>query len=252
MMGKKAPNQESRAASSSQGDGKASPLKEHPRQEQDIALSNSHRGTGILLFDSSGQFLFMNEEARAQLEKAQVYDDDPNTNAPIPPDIHTLVKDLMAHLAQCTHQKDCESIQLERTYVVSKQRRLLRGLCLPDNPIQKNSRFLVIVESLPQQAEEINPVVQDRYHLTEREQMVVIYLMLGFTNKEIANRLNRSEHTVKEHLKRMMQKTQTTSRTGLLSCMIFPMSERGGSQTTPLPMTPTLPIQPRDRQHLER
>ena len=52
--------------------------------------------------------------------------------------------------------------------------------------------------------------------------MVIIDLNLGFTNKEIANRLNLSEHTVKEHLKRMMQKTQTTSRTGLLSCMIFP------------------------------
>ncbi len=39
-----------------------------------------------------------------------------------------------------------------------------------------------------------------RYHLTEREQMVIIYLMLGFTNKEIANRINLSEYTVKEHL----------------------------------------------------
>jgi DNA-binding MarR family transcriptional regulator len=46
--------------------------------------------------------------------------------------------------------------------------------------------------------------------------------MLGFTNKEIANRINLSEYTVKEHLKRIMQKTQTTTRTGLLARMIFP------------------------------
>jgi DNA-binding MarR family transcriptional regulator len=52
--------------------------------------------------------------------------------------------------------------------------------------------------------------------------MVIIYLMLGFTNKEIANRINLSEYTVKEHLKRIMQKTQTTTRTGLLARMIFP------------------------------
>jgi DNA-binding NarL/FixJ family response regulator len=64
--------------------------------------------------------------------------------------------------------------------------------------------------------------MQQRYHLTEREQMVIIYLMLGFTNKEIANRINLSEYTVKEHLKRIMQKTQTTTRTGLLARMIFP------------------------------
>lgn len=52
--------------------------------------------------------------------------------------------------------------------------------------------------------------------------MVIIYLMLGFTNKEIANRLNLSEYTVKEHLKRIMHKTKTTTRTGLLARMIFP------------------------------
>ena len=52
--------------------------------------------------------------------------------------------------------------------------------------------------------------------------MVIIYLMLGFTNKEIANRLNLSEYTIKEHLKRIMQKTKTTTRTGLLARMIFP------------------------------
>src|SRR4249920_1004976 len=64
--------------------------------------------------------------------------------------------------------------------------------------------------------------IQQRYHLTEREQMVIIYLMLGFTNKEIANRIHLSEYTVKEHLKRIMHKTQTTTRTGLLARMIFP------------------------------
>ena len=65
--------------------------------------------------------------------------------------------------------------------------------------------------------------IQQRYRLTEREQMVITYLMFGYTNKEIANRLNLSEHTVKEHFKRIMSKTKTTNRTGLLARMIFPM-----------------------------
>jgi Bacterial regulatory proteins, luxR family len=58
--------------------------------------------------------------------------------------------------------------------------------------------------------------------------MVIIYLMLGFTNKEIANRLNLSEYTVKEHFKRIMQKTKTTTRTGLLARMIFPTPQVAG------------------------
>jgi len=58
--------------------------------------------------------------------------------------------------------------------------------------------------------------------------LVIIYLMLGFTNKEIANRLNLSKYTVKEHLKRIMQKTKTSTRTGLLARMIFPTPQAAG------------------------
>ncbi|MGH7182181.1 MAG: response regulator transcription factor, partial [Nitrospiraceae bacterium] len=67
--------------------------------------------------------------------------------------------------------------------------------------------------------------IQRLYHLTEREQMVIIYLKLGFTNKEIAGRMNLSEYTVKGHLKRIMHKTKTTTRTGLVGRMVFPTSQ---------------------------
>ena len=112
---------------------------------------------------------------------------------------------------------------MERLCFANDQRFLLRGFCIPDEPLALNSRFLVIMEKLHQrelQCPDTN--IQQRYHLTEREQMVIIYLMLGFTNKEIANRMHLSEYTVKEHLKRIMHKTKTTTRTGLLARMIFP------------------------------
>ena len=62
-----------------------------------------------------------------------------------------------------------------------------------------------------------------------KKQMVIIYLKLGFTNKEIAGRMNLSEYTVKEHLKRIMHKTKTTTRTGLVGRMIFPTPEEPSS-----------------------
>ena len=85
------------------------------------------------------------------------------------------------------------------------------------------------MEKLNQTPECPGTNAQQRYRLTEREQMVITYLMLGFTNKEIANRLNLSEYTVKEHLKRIMHKTETTTRTGLLARMIFPTPQVGVS-----------------------
>src|SRR4029079_18479166 len=140
----------------------------------------------------------------------------------IPEDIHAIVRDLISHLMQCDHPKDCETIQVERVCFGLEQRLLLRGLCVPDEPLVRTTRLLIIMEKLNQKLECPDANIHQRYHLTEREQMVIIYLMLGFTNKEIATRLNLSEYTVKEHLKRIMQKTKTTTRTGLLARMVFP------------------------------
>lgn len=179
--------------------------------------------TGVILFNSTGQLLFMNNEAQAFTRQLHPLSTRENGTCLIPEEIHTVVRDLIGRLLHCDHPKDCESIQVERLCFASDQRLLLRGLCIPDEPLARNSRFLIIVERLNQQKLECPDAnIQQRYHLTEREQMVIIYLMLGFTNKEIANRMNLSEYTVKEHLKRIMHKTKTTTRTGLLARMIFP------------------------------
>ncbi len=179
--------------------------------------------TGVILFNSTGQLLFMNKEAQALIRHLQPLFTRENGTCLIPQEIHAVVRDLISRLIRCDHPKDCESIQVERLCFASDQRLLLRGFCIPDEPLAQNSRFLVIIEKLNQQKLECPDAnIQQRYRLTEREQMVIIYLMLGFTNKEIANRMNLSEYTVKEHLKRIMHKTKTTTRTGLLARMIFP------------------------------
>jgi DNA-binding CsgD family transcriptional regulator len=194
-----------------------------PKQSQ---RTQQQAATGIILFNSTGQLLFMNSEAQAFIRQLQPLSTRENGTCLIPEEIHTVVRNLIGRLMHCDHPKDCESLQVERLCVAADQRLLLRGLCIPDEPLARNSRFLVIMEKLNQQKLECPDAnTQQLYHLTEREQMVIIYLKLGFTNKEIAGRMNLSEYTVKEHLKRIMHKTKTTTRTGLLGRMIFPASQ---------------------------
>ena len=190
-------------------------------RKQDSA-TGQHHATGVVLFSSVGQLLFMNYEAQNYIRHLQPSTPKENGTCLIPEDIHAVVRELISRLMHCDHPKDCETVQVERISFGLEQRLLLRGLCVPDEPLVRNSRLLIIMEKLNQKLECPDANIQQRYHLTEREQMVIIYLMLGFTNKEIANRLNLSEYTVKEHLKRIMQKTKTTTRTGLLARMIFP------------------------------
>ena len=197
--------------------------KQSPRLQQQAA-------TGVILFSSTGQLLFMNSEAQAFVRQLQPLSARENGTCLIPEEIHALVRDLVGRLMHCDHPKDLESLQVERLCFASDQRLLLRGLCIPDEPLARNSRCLIIMEKLNQHKLECPDAnIRQLYHLTEREQMVIIYLMLGFTNKEIAGRMNLSEYTVKEHLKRIMHKTKTTTRTGLLARMIFP-TPQGPSQ----------------------
>jgi DNA-binding CsgD family transcriptional regulator len=206
-----------------------------PLNGQKQAANLPQQGTtGIILFTSTGQRLFMNTEAQAFIRQLQPLSTRENGACLIPEEVHTIVRDLISRLIHCDHPKDCESIQVERLCFASDQRLLLRGFCIPDEPLAQNSRFLVIMEHLNQHTLKCPDAnMQQHYHLTEREQMVIMYLMLGFTNKEIANRIHLSEYTVKEHLKRIMHKTQTTTRTGLLARMIFPTPQCDGPGILP-------------------
>ena len=55
-----------------------------------------------------------------------------------------------------------------------------------------------------------------RFQLTDREVNVVQHLLKGMTNKEIANEMHVTEQTVKEHIKNIMKKTKTLTRTAIL------------------------------------
>jgi DNA-binding NarL/FixJ family response regulator len=57
-----------------------------------------------------------------------------------------------------------------------------------------------------------NFAVQDQLGLTRREQQLVQMVSHGFTNKEIAAKLNLSEQTVKNHVHSMMRKVGVRNR----------------------------------------
>ena len=48
--------------------------------------------------------------------------------------------------------------------------------------------------------------------MTPRQQQLVIFLALGLTNKEIANNMNLSEQTVKNHVHRILQQLKVSNR----------------------------------------
>jgi DNA-binding CsgD family transcriptional regulator len=93
------------------------------------------------------------------------------------------------------------------------------GLPHPDN--SAHSRILILLEQIGRRGEAAAQQAQEIFRLTRREVEVVQHLLKGWSNKAIAHELKVSEQTVKEHLQRIMTKTTSTSRTGVLTRVLF-------------------------------
>ncbi|MEZ9702792.1 response regulator transcription factor [Vibrio sp. 10N.261.46.E12] len=59
-----------------------------------------------------------------------------------------------------------------------------------------------------------------RYELSHKEQSIFMYLIQGYTNKQISNQLNVSLSTVKSHVSHILAKTGTQSRAQLSALLI--------------------------------
>ncbi|MFW6034146.1 MAG: response regulator transcription factor [bacterium] len=90
----------------------------------------------------------------------------------------------------------------------------LRGDCTrsPDGRVE--STVVIVERSRPS---EVLPLVVAAYDLSAREEEVLSELSTGRTTAEIAASLFISRHTVRDHIKSILEKTRTTSRGELLS-----------------------------------
>ena len=75
---------------------------------------------------------------------------------------------------------------------------------------------LALFDHLAQQARVPSFHLRHTLGLTRREQQLVQLIGLGLTNKEIANQLNLSEQTVKNHVHRMLRKVGASDRLGVV------------------------------------
>lgn len=86
------------------------------------------------------------------------------------------------------------------------------------DPSNREKRILIVMNEVGIGAWQDNIIAQakEKFCLTAREITVVQHLLKGWTNKEIANEMGVAEQTVKEHFKHILEKTETTTRTGVV------------------------------------
>jgi DNA-binding NarL/FixJ family response regulator len=94
-----------------------------------------------------------------------------------------------------------------------RRRYFCRAFVLDPNPKDtSHPSIAVLLERGPSEL----PQVSQRFNLTPREGEVLMYLVWGFSNKEIEQRMNLSPNTVKSFLRLIMTKMQVSSRSAIV------------------------------------
>ena len=178
------------------------------------SIADKRMGPGILMLSSSMQLLYSDRRIwelfgriKTQEGKAQ--------HGVLPPAVEGLCSEIIKLLQVRTEAKDWEHFRVKRVVGDPVQPILLSGVGIPEQHGGK-SRVLITVEALGRRQEAIIEQAKELFRLTTREVSVVQHLLKGWTNKEIASALTVTEQTIKEHIKHIMAKTQTTTRTGIL------------------------------------
>ena len=180
----------------------------------DESITEKRIGPGILILTTSTHLLY--KDHRAWDLCAAINKDDGRTVDGLPFCIVELCREVSNLLQIWTDARDWEQIRIKRLIGSPNRPILLCGLGLPDRHGTQQSRILITMDGMGRPQGAIIDQVKDIFRLTDREVTVVQNLLKGWTNKDIAKELGVTEQTVKEHIKHIMTKTRTTTRTGIL------------------------------------
>jgi DNA-binding CsgD family transcriptional regulator len=188
--------------------------------DQTDGLADQRAGSGIVVLSAAMQLLHMNRQASELAKKINTFEHGTSSaksaHGVLPTSVTELCGEIIKALHIRTEAKDWEQFELKRISGDPNQPILLRGFGLPDRGGVQNARLVVTMEELGRKQNLNTEHARERFQLTNREQSVVEHLAKGWTNKEIANALQITEQTVKEHIKHVMRKTNATTRTGIL------------------------------------
>lgn len=185
------------------------------------SITEQRAGPGIVVLSSSLQLLHMNRQASELCKK--INQAEQTTESPrqaygvLPTALTELSSEIVKALTVRTEAKDWEQFEVKRLAGATEQPILLRGFGLPDRNGLTSARLVITMEEVGRRQQFSAEQAKERFQLTNREQSVVEHLAKGWTNKEIANALGITEQTVKEHIKHIMRKTNSTTRTGILA-----------------------------------
>ena len=173
------------------------------------ASSPVARGPGILVLDPEGRALSATSEAAAWLEEIEsTLARDTRGALPVPVEAN-------AYASQVRAAMDGSSDTVPRARI-----RTSTGvwLLMHGSILQGTDNLAVVIE--PAKGGDVAPLIVEAYGLTQRELDVTRAIARGLGTSEMAEHLFISQHTVRDHVKSVFEKTGVSSR-GELVAKVF-------------------------------
>ncbi len=190
-------------------------------------IASMRKGPGVLLLTDALQLLYLNHEAVVMNRRLIGTHDTSVYNGILANELIDFAEEIVENLNEKRDTKEWEHFQLTRVAFTDPPPILIRGIGIP-----ASRSLLILMENLSDQHRaELN--MNGHHRITEREQAVIKCLAVGMTNKQIAQCLKLSEHTVKDHLKHVMHKTETHTRTALLMRVGVGVTKNQGQTARP-------------------
>ena len=182
-----------------------------------LTYADISHSPGLMLFDETGALLSANNEATSWLE--DIYGADAGTNwvdvltDPHGPDLRIALP-LIPLLARA------RAVGAGRAAGPSRLRlrdRAGRWVVLHASRLEGEDKGAVAVVVEPAKSAEIAPIIVEAYGLTPRERDVVRAIARGLSTPDIAAELFLSPHTVRDHVKAVLDKIGVGSRAELVA-----------------------------------
>jgi DNA-binding CsgD family transcriptional regulator len=195
-------------------------------------LAHQRSGPGVIMLSLPLRVLHMNRKAWELIREIN-HTENGITNGLLPPVLTEVCAEIQKDLQIRTGAKDWEQFEIRRLAGNPKEPVLFRVFGLPEEG-KKGTRIFAIMEKIGRRKEPSNGSngsngqAKERFHFTAREDEVCEHLSKGLTNKEIASSLGITEPTVKAHIRNIMEKTRSTTRTGIVSQVFVAASTKAG------------------------
>jgi DNA-binding CsgD family transcriptional regulator len=203
----------------------------YPQNSEHQAMAEEHVSPGFLILSSSMNLLYRDDQSWKLCGLINRIQEGKSANGVLPQAVLKVCSKVAA-LLRSSNSKNSDELQVKQIITDRRAEILVMAIGIPDAKDPARSEILVLLEEISRPSKPLLRSAKKRFNLTDREVNVVQHLLKGMTNKEIANEMDVTEQTVKEHIKNVMKKTKTPTRTAILLAVsgVIPPAQSAGAE----------------------